>query len=76
MAGDAHRHLERLLVVEARIDAALVRALEVSLGEPARAAASPPARTIVFEYWNVSPNVVVGFVVRIHSSVFSAVRPR
>src|SRR5579863_5946135 len=38
VARDAHRHLERLLVVQARIDAALVRALEVGLRQPARAA--------------------------------------
>jgi hypothetical protein len=33
---DAHRHLECLLVVQARIDAALVRALEVDLRQAAR----------------------------------------
>src|SRR5688572_21930219 len=35
---DAHRDLERLFVVEARIDAALVGALEIGFGEAARAA--------------------------------------
>ena len=38
VARDPHRDLERLLVVEPRIDAALVRALEAGLVEPARAA--------------------------------------
>ena len=30
----------------------------------------------MFEYWKVSPNAVVGFIVRIDSSVFSALRAR
>ena len=38
MARDQHRHLERLLVVQARIDARAVRALEIDLRQPARAA--------------------------------------
>src|SRR5687768_10580861 len=37
MARDPERGLERLLVIEPRIDAALVRALEIRLGQPARA---------------------------------------
>src|ERR1043166_2828747 len=38
VARDAHGALERLLVVEARVDAALVGALEVDVGQTARAA--------------------------------------
>src|SRR5690242_14131219 len=37
VARDAHGALERLLVVEARVDAALVGALEVDVGQAARA---------------------------------------